>query len=199
MYKSRLTITYTIILRGKKKMKNLMLLLIVLLVFTIGCTNNGEFNNQGQGNKQINTHNAYNINDFPKESISEEELKALDATLNDEYKAEAIYQKVINKFGEVRPFINIINAEQKHSEALIDIYRKYDLAVPSNDWYDKVPEFNTILDACNAGVDAEIENAALYDELLSGVDNQDIIIVFTSLRDASINNHLPSFQRCANK
>ena len=43
-----------------------------------------------------------------------------------------------------------------------------------------------------------IENAALYDELFSKVDNQDIIAVFTSLRDASQDKHLPAFQRCAN-
>jgi hypothetical protein len=46
-------------------------------------------------------------------------------------------------------------------------------------------------------VTAEIENAAMYDEFFSFVEEPDIIFVFTSLRDASQLNHLPAFQRCA--
>ena len=128
---------------------------------------------------------------------SVDEIQSLELTLNDEYKAEAIYQKVIDKFGEVKPFINIINAEQRHSSALLEIYDRYGLSKPINEWFDKVPEFDSIQEACAAGVEAEIENVALYDGLFSKIDNQDIIAVFTSLRDASKNNHLPAFQRCA--
>jgi hypothetical protein len=52
-------------------------------------------------------------------------------------------------------------------------------------------------EACAAGVQAEIDNAALYDELFSMVDNTDIIRVFTSLQQASETKHLPAFERCA--
>ena len=48
--------------------------------------------------------------------------------LDDERKAEATYAAVIEKFGEVRPFINIIDAERRQhvlfdedSESCIDI------------------------------------------------------------------------------
>ena len=41
----------------------------------------------------------------------------LDA-LEDERKAEATYAAVIEKFGPVRPFSNIIEAEQRHAAAL---------------------------------------------------------------------------------
>lgn len=44
---------------------------------------------------------------------------------------------------------------------------------------------------------AEIDNAALYDELFSMVDNADLIQVFTSLQRASETRHLPAFERCA--
>jgi hypothetical protein len=182
-----------------KKISAVVIILMVLLVFVVGCTSNSRINNQRQEDEKITEHSAYDVADFPIEELSEEELNALNLTLNDEFKAEAIYQKVIDRFGEVKPFSNIIGAEQKHSAALIEIYQKYDLPIPINDWYDKVPEFDSVADACSAGVDAEIENAALYDDLFSVVDNQDVIAVFTSLRDASINNHLPAFQRCANK
>ena len=133
---------------------------------------------------------------LPKEDISESEIEALGLAINDEYKARATYKKVIEKFGEVKPFSNIINSEENHINELKNLYNKYDLEIPADEWYDKVPEFDSVAEACQAGVDAEIENAALYDELFSKIDNQDITAVFTSLRDASNNNHLPAFQRC---
>ena len=108
-------------------------------------------------------------------------------------------QKVLDKFGDIGPFNNIIYAEQKHSDSLIQIYEKYDLAIPENNWYDKVPEFNSVKEACEAGIIAEIENIALYDDLFSQVDNQDITTIFTSLRDASEYKHLPAFERCATR
>jgi hypothetical protein len=39
--------------------------------------------------------------------------------LDDEYKAEATYAAVITRFGPVRPFINIVEAERRHAGALI--------------------------------------------------------------------------------
>lgn len=176
-------------------MKYLVIILLVLSILVAGCTI--ENVNRNEINKQTNQHNTYDLSAFPIESLSAEEINALNLTLNDEYKAEAIYQKVIAKFGEVKPFSNIILAEQKHSGELIKIYERYNLAVPENDWYDKVPEFETVEDACIAGIDAEIENAKLYDDLILSVDNEDILFVFKSLRDASINNHLPAFQKCS--
>ena len=173
-------------------MKQMSFIGLILMLFVAGCVN--QTNNQ-----QLEQNANDTLNNLPTEEISIDELEALSLTLNDEYKAEAIYQKVLDKFGDVSPFNNIINAEQKHSDSLIQIYEKYGLTVPENKWYDKVSEYNSVQEACLAGVEAEIENIALYDELFSKVDNQDIIAVFTSLRDASKDKHLPAFQRCASK
>jgi hypothetical protein len=177
--------------------KNYFVLVIsIFLIATIcGCDNFKTYNSiENQGNSQIYTNNLSN---YEKEDLSEDEIQALSLTLNDEFKAEATYQKVIDKFGEIRPFTNIINAEQKHSDALISIFEKYNLTIPDNDWYNKVKEQDSIKDACKEGVNAEIENIDLYDNLLSKIDNQDIIFIFESLRDASKYNHLPAFQRCS--
>lgn len=38
--------------------------------------------------------------------------------LDDEYKARATYRKVIEAFGPVRPFVNIVEAEDRHAEAI---------------------------------------------------------------------------------
>ena len=181
----------------KKYLPLLIVVSIVILIIVFFVVGNIEIESK-QGGKQQETQHLNNFLDsFPNEDLSEGEIEALDLTLNDEYKAEAIYQKVLDKFGEVSPFNKIINAEKTHSGSLEDIYEKYDLTIPNNDWYDQVEEYDSIQEACEAGVEAEIENVALYDGLFLDVDNQDIIAVFTSLRDASRDKHLPAFQRCA--
>ena len=43
------------------------------------------------------------------------DAKALRMALDDEYRAEATYAAVIETFGEVRPFIRIIDAERRHA------------------------------------------------------------------------------------
>ena len=129
--------------------------------------------------------------------LSEAEIQALYRALDDEYKALATYQSVMATFGQVRPFVNIARAEQNHISALVTLFERYSLPVPENDWAGQVPQFESLAAACQAGVQAEIENAALYDELFASVDHADITRIFQQLRDASQEQHLPAFQRCA--
>lgn len=128
--------------------------------------------------------------------LSADDQWALNEAIQDEYKARAIYAKVIEKFGEIRPFSNIIHAESRHVDALAGLYQKYGLQVPKDNWRDKVPVFATPPDACAAAIQAEIENAALYDRIMTKINKPDLTRVFTALRDASLNNHLPAFKRC---
>jgi hypothetical protein len=92
-----------------------------------------------------------------------------------------------------------MQAEENHIAALVTLFDRYDLDVPANEWPGNVPTFDSLAAACLAGVQAEIDNGALYDELFSMVkaDNPDIIQVFTSLQQASEMKHLPAFERCA--
>lgn len=135
-------------------------------------------------------------------SISPEAKSALEAALEDEYKAEAFYAAVMDKFGEVRPFSNIIRAEQMHSSELGAVMQTYGLDKGSNPYLGdaaiKASVPASIAEACQMGVDAEIANRDLYDKQLmpAVADYADIQTVFTALRDASENNHLPAFQRC---
>lgn len=125
--------------------------------------------------------------------------QALLDALNDEYKALATYQQVIKQFGDIRPFTNIMKAEQTHVEELLPLFEKYGVAVPKNEWIGKIPAFDSIEDALKAGVQAEIENAQMYDEFFTFIQEQDILQVFTQLRDASQEKHLPAFQRGAER
>ncbi|MFA5856158.1 MAG: DUF2202 domain-containing protein [Candidatus Pacearchaeota archaeon] len=166
-----------------------LLLVIIIIIFIFQYNSNTKINN-------INNNPHENIFSYPNEELSKNEIDALDLAINDEYKARATYKRVLEEHGNIKPFSNIINSESSHIAQLESIYKKYDLQIPDDNWYIKVPVFANIKDACEAGVNAEIENADLYDELLINVNNQDIKVIFEFLRDASRNNHLPAFQRC---
>lgn len=129
-------------------------------------------------------------------------VQALDLALADERQALATYQAVLKRFGDIRPFVNIAQAEQRHIAALLSIYRSYRAPVPDAEIsIDPVMHTLDIPDLCRIGVAAEIENARLYDEeLLPAVAAYpDISSVLRALRDASANNHLPAFERCVSR
>lgn len=119
----------------------------------------------------------------------------LDA-LEDERKAEATYAAVIEKFGEIRPFINIIDAERRHSAAIERQMQRLGLGIPANQWEGKAKAPASLAAACELAIEAEIENIALYDRLIPGIDDQIVRQVLQNLQDASRNNHLPAFRRC---
>lgn len=129
-------------------------------------------------------------------TLDAQEEQALQMAIDDEYKALATYLGVMDQFGQVSPFSSIARAEQQHINALTRLFERYGLVVPGNSWIGNTPAFNSVADACAAGVAAEVENAALYDQLFSMVDNPDIVRVFTNLRDASEYQHLPAFSSC---
>ena len=112
------------------------------------------------------------------ETLSASEIEALILALQDEYKALATYEQVMADFGSARPFSNIARAEEQHIAALSELFVAYGLDIPANEWLGQMPSFDSVTASCEAGVAAEVDNAALYDQLFSMVDNADIIAVF---------------------
>lgn len=125
-------------------------------------------------------------------------LAILNADIQDEYRAEAIYRGVLLSFGaETRPFANVILAEQFHAAAVAGLFTARGLAAPESLWSPaNVPRFTALRAACAAAVQAEVENIALYDSQLGASLPDDVLRVVQSNRAASLNNHLPAFQRC---
>lgn len=120
----------------------------------------------------------------------------LDA-LEDERKAEATYAAVIAKFGPVRPFINIIEAERRHAEAIERQLLRLGYAIPENHWEKRRVEAPASLaSACELAIEAEVENIALYDRLIPGISDPAVREVLHNLQAASRENHLPAFRRC---
>lgn len=121
---------------------------------------------------------------------------ALQRALDDEYRAEATYQAILDKHGDVRPFANIIQAERRHAEMVKAEMTRRGMTIPANPYAGKVTAPSTLLEACQTGVTAEQENIALYDKLLPTVADPQVKDVLTRLQWASRANHLPAFDRC---
>lgn len=126
--------------------------------------------------------------------LSDEEAAGLMRAIEEEYTARALYESIIADFGNVIPFNEIASSEAAHATALIRQAEKYGLDIPVYRGMDS--SFASLEDACQAGVDAEIADAALYDELMSFTTHSDIVRVYTNLQSASLNSHLPQFEVC---
>ncbi len=125
-------------------------------------------------------------------------LEIFHVTLDDEYRAEAIYLGVMKDFGSVLPFRNIAKAERQHAKNVLALYAARGLTAPANPWTTaNVPRYATLKAACQAGVTAELENIALYDRYLTLTLPADVVNVLIRNRRASLKAHLPAFRRCS--
>lgn len=194
---------------------NLLIFTAILLVFVVSAIALISFNNttntDSETEQEINLQETVTKEncisdeclkvddlDYPVSELEDSVVQALNSAIDDEYKARATYESVINEFGTIRPFSMIIRAEEKHISSLKAIYDKYGLEIPS-DPYNSVDTAPTKAENCSIGVQAEIDNASLYrNNLLPAVANYpDIASVFTQLMNDSQNNHLPAFERCS--
>lgn len=127
------------------------------------------------------------------------ELAVVHEALEDEYRAWAIYEQVLTDHGPVRPFTNIRDSEARHAEALATLLRDSGAVVPPNTWPGRVPRYASVREACEAGVTAETENAAMYDRLLAQPVRDSVRRVLRNLQRASQERHLAAFRRGAER
>lgn len=112
--------------------------------------------------------------------------------IQDEYLARAEYEKIIQEHGPVRPFINIVRSEETHIGYLIPLFEEYGYSVPEDSANDHVVIPQDIKTSLEIGVDAEIENIAMYESFLEKDLPEDVRVVFEKLQAAS-ENHLRAF------
>jgi len=118
----------------------------------------------------------------------------LDYAIEDEYLAKAEYEKIMETYGEQRPFSNIIEAEKTHVELLLPLFEAYGIDVPLDTASEHTMIPDSVEEALEVGVQAEIDNIAMYEKFLAGDLPDDVREVFEDLKKAS-ESHLTAFQR----
>jgi hypothetical protein len=118
--------------------------------------------------------------------------------IQDEYLARAEYELIIQKYGSERPFSNIIQSEGTHIGMLVTLFEKYGFPVPENTASKYVVLPKGLKESFETGVQAEIENIAMYEKFLEKELPDDVRAVFQRLKDGS-GNHLSAFQNGLNR
>jgi hypothetical protein len=116
----------------------------------------------------------------------------------DEYIARGEYEAIMKKFGTMRPYENIMAAEEQHLAWLKAEYQTRGMAFPADGSASNVVVPSTLKQAAQAGVDAEIANIRMYESFLAHSElakpeNASAKTLFEQLKRAS-ENHLRAFR-----
>lgn len=123
---------------------------------------------------------------------------ALTRAIQNEYRIEKIYLRVLSDFGAVEPFEGILFGGQRHSDALADLFTARDLAVPGSVWTtDNVPSYNSVAAACAGALAAEQDDIAMYDDLLRLDLPEDVLLVLGDNRASSRDQRVPELEACS--
>lgn len=114
--------------------------------------------------------------------------------IEDEYLANARYTIDIDKFGSMRPFTRILEAENRHISLLKPLFIKNSLPIPDDVAAQYIAAPDSLLAAMKAGVTGEKNNIRMYEIFLKQQLPDDVRVTFTLLRDAA-QNHLRTFER----
>jgi hypothetical protein len=119
--------------------------------------------------------------------------------LQDEYAARAEYDYILSTFDITKPFSNIIKSEETHISLILPLFDTYNLSVLEDTSDSHLISIESVEEAFDIGVQAEIFNIDMYNLFLEQDDlPDDVKDVFIKLRDASL-NHLAAFEKNAAK
>ena len=118
--------------------------------------------------------------------------------IQDEYLARAEYELIIAEYGSIRPFTNIMAAEERHIEWVTELFNEYGYPLPEDtaDMHVVLPE--DLKSSFETGVQAEIDNIAMYESFLQEDLPADVQDLFERLKGAS-ENHLRAFRNNLNR
>ncbi len=129
---------------------------------------------------------------FTDADYTVEEMLSL--AIEDEYQAQAMYSAITETYGVIRPFSNVIKAEETHISLLTPLLNQYGVTLPDKDWasLNTVPE--SLEASYTAGITAEKNNIAMYESFLKKELPADVKDAFNLLLNAS-KKHLAAFER----
>lgn len=163
----------------------------------------GKQRNQEEGNLFDAPNQEYDFETVSLEGVgAKAALVDMDLTLldmltyavQDEYLALGEYVSIMEVYGVQAPYSNISEAERSHLAMLQTLYQTYSLTFPTDPYpIDSLPPSN-LLAAARLGVEAEIDNIAMYERFLSYNLPEDVATVFEILLKGS-NQHLKAFEQ----
>ncbi|KAA5607001.1 DUF2202 domain-containing protein [Roseospira marina] len=121
---------------------------------------------------------------------------ALEQALDHEHHAEATYQAAIAAFGPIPPFVEIVEAERRHADALLTLFERHELDPPPNRWRGRVEKPADFTAACRAARTVEETGAALYTRLMADTAPADVQTVFQRLHAESCHDRVSAFAAC---
>ena len=199
-----------------------MLLLALIGTIAVGCsTDDNDSRNvrDRDRNRQSITDTQEHTLDIQSDNLTKEDLilslegigakgALLDKDLSiadmlmyaaqDEYLAHGEYAAIIEEFGNVRPYTNIVVSEETHLDYLQQTYEANNIEFPKDEYSKTIVVPATLLEAAKTGVQAEIDNIAMYELFLKQDLPDNIKEVFNALMTAS-QNHLSAFQKQVDK
>jgi len=201
----------------RKNTLPIMFILVIFLLMISGCSDktstpvNPANNTVSSANPLPNTSNSTTGSTELKTKLdesfgaqgakSEQNLtleKMLIYAIEDEYLAHAEYDYILTTYGDQKPFNNIIGAEEKHINSLTLLFNKYNITLPQDIAKEYIPHPKSMEEGLKAGVQAEIDNIAMYESFLKQQLPDDVKLVFIQLRDGS-KGHLNAFERSLEK
>lgn len=149
----------------------------------------------GSNRMNMQSRSLYNTSIAVVEPLTDSQnlQSTLTFLIEDEYKARAEYVALVEKFGEVAPFVNLIKAETKHINALVNQFNLYGLEIPADNGSEFAVIPTTLAEAYAIGIQAETSNIALYENFLKQDLPVSVVRTFTNLMNASV-NHLATFE-----
>lgn len=134
---------------------------------------------------------------FGHEGVNDESYTIegmLQYALEDENLALKTYELISEEFNVTKPFTNIMRAEQTHIDLVEGLMEDYGLEITEVDAVSHITMPDTLQDAYAAGVQAEIDNIALYEAFLEQDVPDDVREVFEFLIRSS-ESHKAAFER----
>ncbi|WP_456456068.1 DUF2202 domain-containing protein [Thermovibrio sp.] len=156
------------------------------------------------------TFGAYYVQNLPKQSLSQEEIKDLLHMREEEKLARDVYL-TLSKYYPLPVFRNITKSEEQHMKMVALLLKKYNLSDPVLETGNKVGVFKdeklqelykqlvekgkkSLIDALKVGATVEDLDIKDLEEALKRTDNQDIRVVYQNLMKGS-RNHMRAFVR----
>lgn len=149
-----------------------------------------------ESDKKLSLKGYGNAGALADESMSIADM--LTYAIQDEYTARGEYIAIMDKFNVQNPYSNIMKSEETHIASLKSLYEAYGLTVPADDSKEHVVVPKDLLEAAKTGVQAEINNIAMYEKFLTYDLPDSVKQVFLSLGKAS-ENHLRAFENQVSK